>query len=617
MESPQSVFTNKKSILLFIARCAFAIVAAFFISKINLDYLESLFYDLRITYRLAPKFSDQIRISLITPETVEKFKGSPNYKEHADFLKKLNALNPLAVVYVITNQDLKGTEQDKKYFAEAAAEVKNFYFATDDLEVKGGLDKLKLAQPLNNILVLPGPKTSDSNKLAKDGVTRRMVLKFQDQLFLHPIVAGLVNPDVLNVDKIRGRFTLYDSDQAFINFQPLGTFPKISFESISVGDTSLSAQIQNKIIVVGLDTNLDAKDYATTPMERNLNIMTSAEVHANMIETLVTNSAPIKAKDWVNLLITSILSVITVHIVLMLKPLTGIIILASTTLLFSILSCLAFWLFGYWLDMAHVYLAIFLCYYFFIPYRLIIENRRSWEYYQKHKILSEVEQLKTNFIGMMSHDLKTPLARIQGMTDVISMDSNPLSSPQREAIDMIKQSSDDLIKFISTILSYAKIESQGIELHCQSKDINELILEVVKKHDFLAKLKHIKIKTELDPLFSIKIDPELIKQVFSNLIENAIKYSPENSKVLISSEENEGKIIVQIADQGVGIPADELSHIFLKFFRSRNAKSSPIKGSGLGLYLAKYFVELHGGQIFVESSSGQGSTFTVELPIKS
>jgi hypothetical protein len=202
------------------------------------------------------------------------------------------------------------------------------------------------------------------------------------------------------------------------------------------------------------------------------------------------------------------------------------------------------------------------------------------------------------------------------MTEMISTDPTPLSSPQREGLDTIKQSAEDLLKFISTILNYAKIESQGLELHLQAKDINQLLKDVVKKHEFLAKLKHIQLITEFEPLFSIQIDPELVKQVFSNLVENAIKYSPENSKVLITSEEVDGKIVVQIADQGIGIPTDELPNIFMKFFRSKYAKTSPIKGSGLGLYLAKYFVELHQGSISVESAHGQGSTFTVELPIR-
>jgi signal transduction histidine kinase len=259
---------------------------------------------------------------------------------------------------------------------------------------------------------------------------------------------------------------------------------------------------------------------------------------------------------------------------------------------------------------------MFLCYYFFIPYRLIIENRRSWEYYQKNKLLSQVEELKTNFISMMSHDLKTPIARIQGMSDVIISDGVALSSQQREAVDTIKHSADDLLKFITAILNYGKIESQGVQLHLQSKDINNLLQEVIRKHEFLAKVKRIQIVSELEPMFPVPVDAELMKQVFSNLVENAIKYSPEDTKIMVSSEETDTKVVVQVVDQGPGIPAEELQNIFMKFFRSKNAKSSPIKGSGLGLYLAKYFTELHHGVIFVESSHGQGSTFTVELPME-
>jgi hypothetical protein len=159
------------------------------------------------------------------------------------------------------------------------------------------------------------------------------------------------------------------------------------------------------------------------------------------------------------------------------------------------------------------------------------------------------------------------------------------------------------------------VESQGFQLNLQSKDINNLLTEVVRKHEFLAKIKYIQIIMELEPIFPVPVDPDLIKQVFSNLVENAIKYSNDHTRILICSEEQDGRVMIQIIDQGPGIPTDELPHIFMKFFRSKNAKSSPIKGSGLGLYLAKYFTELHGGKIVVESICGNGSTFTVELPM--
>jgi signal transduction histidine kinase len=225
-----------------------------------------------------------------------------------------------------------------------------------------------------------------------------------------------------------------------------------------------------------------------------------------------------------------------------------------------------------------------------------------------------VEELKTNFISMMSHDLKTPIARIQGMLDVILKDSAPVSSVQREALDTIKHSSDDLLKFINSILNYAKMQSEGVVLHKSAKDINQILEEVIHRHEFLAKLKKIEIITEFEPLFPVAVDPDLIRQVFSNIIENAIKYSSEDTQIRVQSQEKEGFVWVTVVDQGVGIAEDELPYVFSQFFRSKNAKSSPIKGSGLGLYLAKYFAELHKGELFVESTYGKGSSFTLKLP---
>src|SRR5690606_31631975 len=134
-----------------------------------------------------------------------------------------------------------------------------------------------------------------------------------------------------------------------------------------------------------------------------------------------------------------------------------------------------------------------------------------------------------------------------------------------------------------SILDLGRIESEEVKLHLQSKDINSLLEEVLRKYEFQAKQKNIQFVKEFEPLFSTKIDVDLMRQVFSNLIENAIKYSPEWSKVLVSTEELEGQIIVQVADQGIGIPSTEISNVFMKFYRSKEVKNTPIKGSGLGL----------------------------------
>lgn len=606
---------NKKTFIAIVLRLAFAICFGLIIQHFSLDYLEFYSFDWRLRNRPPISPSGNIELVLTKLSTVKRFSGPPTLKEVSQLIGKVEDGNPFAVVYVSDFTKLKGTSQNKNDFFHLSSSYSNIYQVFNLPELKDA-QKQTLSYPFNKVHLTPGPKTMDDHKFSKDGVTRRLLVQYQGQNLLHTQLASHYNPSILDIHKVRGTFPIYDSIQVRIDYAPLGSYPSSIFEEVYDGKIS-SERFKNKIVVIGNDTLADADDYVFSPMARTTYLTSLAEMHANMFDTLIRNSAPVKAPDWLSTLLTILIAIITVEVVLTMKPLKGILVLLGLSGIYAVIAYLAFWPLGIWMDVAHPFLAIFLCYYFFIPYRLIVESRRSWEYFQKHKLLSEVEQLKTNFIGMMSHDLKTPLARIQGMTDIIQKDKNQISTPQREALDTIKQSSEDLLKFISTILNYAKIESQGVELHFQSRDINEILKEVIKKHEFLARLKHIQLIAELEPLFSTKADPELLRQVFSNLVENAIKYSPEKSKVLISSEEVDGNIVVQIADQGMGIPADELSNIFMKFFRSKYAKTSPIKGSGLGLYLAKYFVELHQGRIICESTPGQGSTFTVELPVKS
>lgn len=605
---------NRRRHLIALARVLFATLVAVLLTRASFDYIESSLYDFRVFTRPAPKITNLFELVIIDTATVESFKTVPEAKVHTIALTSILAQKPKMVLYVTDLTSLKGTPQEKQQLAQLIRNHKNVFQTAAKLELKDDeSSKLVMPPPYDGIPIVSAPKTTDGKIFAKDGITRRMFVSYQGQLTFHPILASQINPEIADTSKIRGQFDVYDSKQVMIDFRKPNAYSVTKFENLETAEQT--NKFKDKYVLIGEDLGLSHEDYVYTPYLRNNNSTTLTELHANMFETLINNSSPVKAPPWLNLIATILISILTVHVVLTVKPLKGILILLSTAAAFTLVAYLAFWPFGIWIEMAHPFLAIFLCYYFFIPYRLIVENRRSWEYYQKHKLLSEVEQLKTNFIGLMSHDLKTPLARIQGMTEIIQKEPTPLSSSQREALDMIKQSSVDLTAFISTILNYAKIESQGVELHKQSKDINQLLLEVTKKHEFLAKLKHIQLITELETLFSIKVDPELIKQVLSNLIENAIKYSPENSKVLITSEETDGKIIIQVSDQGPGIPPDELSNVFMKFFRSKNAKSSPIKGSGLGLYLAKYFVELHQGRIYCESSLNEGSTFTVELPV--
>lgn len=604
-----------------VLKVLFASLVAFFLSQLRLDFIEAFLYDQKIRLKPVSKTSGHIELVLVDSKTIQTLRGQPSADEFISVIENISQQRPRYIVVAIDPKTFEGSAQQIHALATAMARYRNLYIVTDQMEQKGEEGSLKLEAPFTSVNVASAPKTSDKRIFAEDNVTRRMLSSYQGQNLFHTRVAASYNPEILSPEKIRGTFDFLGSQQLYIDFHPTGFYPRQSFSDLlnlnskSSASSDPSLDLKDKIVILGLDNQRSSSDYITTPFSRELLAMNIAEMHANMFDTLIQNSAPRLPPRTMNALIIFVISFFTIWVVLSLKPLKGLFILFGSAVGLTLISFIAQWPFNIWLPTATPLISIFLVYYFFIPYRLIRENRRSWEYYQKHQLLQQVEELKTNFISMMSHDLKTPLARIKGMTDVIQSDANHLSSMQIEALDTIKSSSDDLLKFINAILAYGMIEREGVELHFQSRDINELLNEVIRKHEFHAKLKKIQIVVELETLFPISVDPELMKQVLSNLIENAIKYSPEETKILISTEEQEGLVIIQVADQGQGIAEDEIENIFDKFFRSKNAKSSPIKGSGLGLYLAKYFTELHQGRIYVESSLGQGSTFTVELPL--
>lgn len=612
MAIPRNSQRTLKDFVLYGVRLGVALILAFLISQFRLDYFESFFYDARVRLRPPPKNTNSVVNIAITPKTIEKLSGNPGFQEHSALLERLKTAQPKAVVYDMDPTNLKGSQQEKIAFINVAKNLPSLVFLTSQLGLKGE-ESPRLTPPFEKLRLVPAPISSDSSNFAKDSVTRRFLIQYQDQKMAHIELAQLFSPRIDIEQAIRGEFEFLSTRQALIQFRPPGSIQRFSFEEV-LNKNNLS-ELKNKIIILGEDTQLSLENYARTPYSRESVGMTAMEVHGNIIETLIRNDSPVKAPAWFDGFWIALISILTVYVVFSVKPTIGLLILIGSVAGFSIFNFLVFWLFNYWMDLAHPLLAVFLCYYFLIPYRLIIENRHRWEIYQKHKILQQVEELKSNFISMMSHDLKTPIARIQGMTDAIELDPNPLSSRQRESLDTIRSSGNDLLKFISSILQQSRIESEQIQLHLVSRDINELLKLAIQQNEFLAKLKKIKFQIELETLFPIRMDAELVRQVFSNLIENAVKYSPEETKVLISSEEADGFVIVQVADQGPGIPPEELPHIFMKFFRSRNAKASAVKGSGLGLYLAKYFIELHNGSVSVESSYGQGTTFTVKLPI--
>ncbi len=591
-------------------KLALAITITVILSPLNLDLFEYTAYDWRVQLSPRPDTSGNIALVSIDYDTLKKLARVPEALDWAVVLQKIGQAKPKEIVSFLNPTLIQGSYDDLSMLSEVAGRLP-FHFGENDLPKTGMQHLDPLAPPFENIQVEPMPKTSDKNWLAKDGVTRRLILSYEGQLTFHPKLAAEFT-EMKSADNYHGAYSLLDSQQMYIRFRNKGAYPTVKFIDLLEGKFD-PALFKGKIVLIGKDTLEGGNDYVTTPIVKGLMGFTTLEMHANVIDTLIQDNAPRWSPPWVKWLFTFAIALLTIYIVLSVRPGKGLLMLGLSVLSFLAIALLTFIAARWVIPVAHPLVAVFICYYFVIPYRLIIENRKSWEYYQKNRLLTQVEELKSNFMRMMSHDLKTPLARIQGMAEVIR-EGSMLTDRQKVALDTIAESSEELTEFVASILSLSRIESKEMKLHLRSRDMNRLLNEVIRKAEFSAKRKNIEIVAELEPLFSIKMDEDLIKTVLTNLLENAIKYSDEGTKILVSSEEVNNEVVVQVADQGRGIAAEEMGHVFERFYRARNSRKDTA-GNGLGLYLARYFVELHNGGIEVESELNRGSTFTVKLPM--
>ena len=249
----------------------------------------------------------------------------------------------------------------------------------------------------------------------------------------------------------------------------------------------------------------------------------------------------------------------------------------------------------------------------YIGYHALRIEKAHAELQQEQRYLSDLEQLKNNFISLISHDLKTPIAKIQAVIDRLDAEKN-IPDSMHEDFGNLKIYSEELNRYIQSILKVLRVESRDFQILKEVADLNEVIETVVERLKPVAKTKNVHIDLTLEPMFLIEFDVTLMTEVFLNLVENAIKYTSANGQVSIRTKETDTEILIEIQDTGEGIAAEDQMRIWKKFVRGRN-QDQKTKGTGLGLYLVKYFIELHGGNITLKSDVGVGTTFYVRLPI--
>lgn len=225
-----------------------------------------------------------------------------------------------------------------------------------------------------------------------------------------------------------------------------------------------------------------------------------------------------------------------------------------------------------------------------------------------------VEEQK-RFVSDASHELRTPLTALKAMLEVSLRDKKMTLKDARKLIKESIEEGDKLTNLSNSLLELARLDNNGLKSNFEKLQVSSVVAEAIKKISIKAKKKNIKV-TKTTNGTKVKGNREKMVEVFVILLDNAIKYSPENTKISIKAKELKNKLVIRVKDQGVGISADDLPHIFERFYRSDSARSKVDEGGyGLGLAIAKKIVEEHSGKIAVKSAPGRGSEFKITLPI--
>ena len=254
-----------------------------------------------------------------------------------------------------------------------------------------------------------------------------------------------------------------------------------------------------------------------------------------------------------------------------------------------------------------------------VQYRLRFAEFRSR--YQLARALKELERIgraKDEFLSIVTHDLKSPLASVLGYSDILlSGRAGPLSETQLRDIGIIKEQGGVLLSLIDTILDYSRAEFGKLIVNKEEIPLIANVRQLLEQVKTEADEKHLSVEAEL-PADEIKImaDKIMIDRVIANLLGNAIKYTQDQGKIFLSVSRQANTVRVSVKDNGRGVAKDKLKNLFEKFYLIDTAGARKDRSLGLGLYIARTFVEAHGGKIQAESAGpGQGATFSFTLPI--
>jgi signal transduction histidine kinase len=244
------------------------------------------------------------------------------------------------------------------------------------------------------------------------------------------------------------------------------------------------------------------------------------------------------------------------------------------------------------------------------------EKQAKEESLTREKVLEEESARQKEFLSMTSHQLFTPLSIVRGFVSMLNDNSlGKLAPKQKEAVDEIHKNTKRMVNLVSELLSISRIQTGTFILNKKSFDLNQLISETINVLDKTLAKGKAKLSFEKNGAFrSVTADPEKIRQVLYNLLDNSLKYCPEGT-ITVSALQSKDWTTVRVSDQGVGLNPADFEKLFQPFFRGKNILELDNKGTGLGLYISRLIIEQHGGHITAENNAEKGAVFEFTLPM--
>lgn len=228
----------------------------------------------------------------------------------------------------------------------------------------------------------------------------------------------------------------------------------------------------------------------------------------------------------------------------------------------------------------------------------------------------QLSKMKSDFVSNVSHELRTPLALIRMFAETLEMNRVPDEEKKQQYYRIISNETNRLTRMINNILDFSRIEAGRKTFQSRKTDLHGLVTDVLESYRFHLKQKGFVLHEEIaEDLPEIIVDPEAVSQAFINLLENAVKYSPEIKEVTVRLFKRKANVVLQVQDRGIGIESSHHSKIFEKFYRVGDSLVHNTKGSGLGLTLVQYIMDYHQGEVGVQSAPNQGSSFSLIFPI--